>query len=83
MSQRSRTTEDLFKSTLRYYDLESRESSAIVALPSGILQLSIIIGKSAESWHVIAKNSSDSSESLLTLQLQTQACFAPPEPRKS
>lgn len=49
-----------FKSNIKWYDLESRESLAVVAVPNGVLLLSIILGKSAKSLHVIAKNSPDS-----------------------
>lgn len=39
--------------------MEREESLAIVAVPNGILLPSIILGKSAKSWRVIAKNIPD------------------------
>ena len=56
---------DLFKSIMRRCDLESRECLAAVA-PGGILLPSVILGKSAKSWGVIAKNSGDSGSAQVT-----------------
>ena len=76
---------DLFKSIMRRCDLESRECLAAVA-PGGILLPSVILGKSAKSWGVIAKNSGDSGSApshCLRCSYVLKACFAPSEPREA
>lgn len=59
MSQRSGNTSRFVQREYEWCDLESGESLAVVAVPNGILLPSVILGKSAKSWRIIAKNSSD------------------------
>ena len=76
---------DLFKSIMRRCDLESRECLAAV-VPGGILLPSVILGKSAKSWGVIAKNSAASGSApshCLRCSYILKACFAPSEPREA
>jgi len=76
---------DLFKSIMRRCDLESRECLAAV-VPGGILLPSVILGKSAKSWGVIAKNNAASGSApshCLRCSYILKACFAPSEPREA
>lgn len=77
---------DLLKCIMRWCDLESRECLAAVVVPGGILLPSVILGKSAKSWGVIAKNSTDSGSApshCLRCSYILKPCFAPAEPREA